>query len=176
MLLTGGQGQRLGGPKAFRPHPGGGTWASHLVAVHQSVFPDRPQWVLGDPLPHSPIHHLDDARQGPASALIAWAQSDHPPVTRWWVVACDQIHWTPDRLARWQDLAAAADPDGLAWVLARVGDHVQFLGGFLGHALLPTLAETQARSLWALHDLLPVHILETQGPEWRDIDHPEDLA
>ena len=54
LLLTGGKGQRLGGTKHDRPHPSGGSWGGHLVAVHQAVFGDAPVCVLGAPLPDQP--------------------------------------------------------------------------------------------------------------------------
>ena len=47
LLLTGGRGRRLGGPKHLRPHPAGGSWGGHLAGVFAAVFPGGPVQVRG---------------------------------------------------------------------------------------------------------------------------------
>ncbi|HZU53034.1 MAG TPA: nucleotidyltransferase family protein [Holophagaceae bacterium] len=177
VLLTGGRGARLGGPKHGRSHPQGGSWGGHLVSVFRAVAPEGPVQLIGDPLPdHPSLPRLEDPREGPAVALRAWAVSAPPPSARWWVVACDQPRWTAAAFASWLSEAEAADPMGEAWDLVVREGHRQPLGGFLGAALLPSLARAEGRSLHALMDGLPS--LQLPGRAWagEDIDTPEDLA
>lgn len=177
LLLTGGEGRRLGGPKHLQPHPRGGTWGGYLVEVFEAVFPEGRIRVLGAPVPERPeLECFADVREGPARALADWAAWEGPGVARWWVVACDQVRWTPARLQAWNHRAEAADPAASAWVLAEHGNRVQYLGGILGGTLLDAVAASSARSLGALFDELPTRLLPESGPEWGDVDTPEDLA
>lgn len=176
-LLTGGRGARLGGPKHGRPHPEGGSWGGHLVRVFRAVVADGPIRVLGEPLPEWPdLPRADDLRHGPAVALRAWAGSSLPPARRWWVVACDQVRWTPEAFAAWLAEAEAADPDGAAWVFTLRDGHRQQLGGCLGGQALAALARSGATSLQGLLADVPAEI--AAGRTWfgEDIDTPEDLA
>jgi len=176
LLLTGGEGCRFGAPKHLQVHPLGGSWAGHLVGVFQEVFPLGPVRVLGEPVPERPeLGCLSDPREGPARALEAWAAAQPPKVERWWVVACDQVRWTGPRLRAWADRAGESDPGGAAWVLAEQAGRVQFLGGFLGEALIPAVARSTAQSLWRLTEGLPTLILPATGSEWLDVDSREDL-
>lgn len=176
LLLTGGAGQRFGGPKHVQPHPEGGTWGTHLLRVFRSQHPTGPVRLLGAPLPdHPDLHPIEDPREGPARALCHWATRESLRATRWWVVACDQIHWTSATYGPWEARALAADPQAAHWVMARVEGRLQFLGGFLAAALLPRLASLPQRSLWGLHEQLPVRLLEAEGHEWDDVDTPEAL-
>ena len=181
LLLTGGQGRRLGGPKHNRSHPSGGTWGGHLVRVFRSEFPRSPVQILGDPLPDiddlmdTGITVVADPRQGPAIALSTWARSEPPPTVRWWVVPCDQVDWTPLDLAAWYSLADDADPKGRGWVMVREGEREQPLGGFIGSMLLPLLAsleETRVRDL-AAH--LPRCIVKSDAYRGMDVDVPTEL-
>ena len=177
LLFTGGQGRRLGGPKQGLAHPAGGSWGGHLVAVFEAVCPGGPVLLLGDPLPDRPeLIPIPDPRLGPAVALRSWAaQAAASPVRRWWLPACDQVHWTPAALRAWQARAEAADPEASNWVLARHDGHVQYLGGFLGSALLPRLRTLEGTSLTALAQALPtLELLDEAGP-WQDVDTPEAL-
>jgi molybdopterin-guanine dinucleotide biosynthesis protein A len=177
LLLTGGEGRRLGVAKHGQPHPEGGTWAGHLVGVFQQAFPEGIIQILGEPVPdHPELVCLLDPRQGPARALAGWAASGPPPALRWWVLACDQVRWSAPRLRFWSQRATEADPEGMAWVLADHGGRIQFLGGFLGGELVPAVARASGRSLHALMEALPTVILPATGPEWLDVDTPEDLA
>lgn len=177
VLLTGGQGARLGGPKHGRPHPEGGSWGGHLVRVFRAAVPDGPVQLVGAALPdHPDLPRIEDPRQGPAVALRAWAAAGPPSARRWWVAACDQVHWTAEAFAAWLAEAEAADPGGKAWALVRREDRRQPLGGIAGAAQVPSLAASTAISLHALLATLPV--LELPGAAWAgaDLDTPEDLA
>jgi len=177
LLLTGGESRRLGAPKHLQIHPAGGTWAGHLVRVFEEIFPSGPIQILGEPVFERPgLSCLSDPREGPARALAAWAASGPPRAARWWVVACDQVRWTGPALRAWVDQAIESDPTGSRWVLAEQAERLQFLGGFLGAALLPSLAISTARSLRALTEGVPTVILPREGPEWLDVDSLEDLA
>lgn len=177
LLLTGGEGRRLGAAKHGQLHPAGGTWAGHLVGVFQEVFPGGLIQILGEPVPERPeLTCHSDPRQGPARALVGWAASGPPPTLRWWVLACDQVRWSAPRLRSWTLRARESDPEGKAWVLADHGGRIQFLGGFLGGDLIPTVARSSAKSLHALTEAVPTAILPATGPEWLDVDTPEDLA
>jgi molybdopterin-guanine dinucleotide biosynthesis protein A len=176
VLLTGGEGRRLGAPKHDRLHPEGGSWAGHLVEVFHRVFPRGPIQAVGNPVPERPeLGALEDPRQGPARALAAWAATTPPEASRWWVVACDQVRWIPENLGAWHARAVEADPRGQAWVLANHGGRAQFLGGFLGATLLSSLGASQAGSLWKLVEELPHVYLKAEGSEWLDVDSAEDL-
>jgi molybdopterin-guanine dinucleotide biosynthesis protein A len=173
VLLTGGRGRRYGGPKHLQPHPAGGSWGGYLAGVFEAAFPGGPIQVLGDALPDRPdLAPLDDPRQGPAAALRHWAALDRAHPVRWWVLACDQIRWTPDALAAWHARAAWADPGGSHWVLARHRGRLQPLGGFLADALAPRLAGVPGAALMALADALPCRILDVKGDVWLDQDVP----
>ena len=173
-LLTGGRGERLGGPKHDRPHPQGGSWGGHLVSAFRAIVPEGPVQLIGDPLPdHPSLPRLDDPREGPAVALRAWAASSPPPARRWWVLGCDQVRWTEASFEAW---LAEAETAGEAWAITVREGHRQPLGGFLASALLPALARAKATSLRALMDALPLR--ELPGAAWAggDIDTLEDLA
>ena len=175
LLLTGGRGRRLGGPKHDQPHPEGGTWGGHLVRVFQEALPGGPVQLLGQPLPDFPgLPLLEDAGQGPAAALEAWAAHPCASPLRWWVAACDQVRWTPKALQAWLEAATAADPLAERWVLARDGDHLQYLGSLLASRLLPTLAAAPARRLRDLLQVLPTQVLDWPGECWLDVDTPEE--
>ncbi len=181
LLLTGGQGRRLGGPKHDRSHPAGGTWGGHLVRVFREVFPSGPVQILGEPLPDigdlrgKGITVVPDPRQGPAVALSTWAQSEPPLAVRWWVVPCDQVAWTPRDLLAWYSLADDVDPSGRGWVMVREGEREQPLGGFMGSELLPCLASFEASRVRDLVARLPRCIVECQAYRGMDVDDPEDL-
>ena len=177
VLLTGGRGARLGGPKHGRAHPAGGSWGGHLVRVFRAVVPDGPAAVVGHSLPDFPdLPRVEDPREGPAVALRAFAASSPPTARRWWVVACDQVAWTDAAFAAWLEEAEAADPGGLAWVLVTREGHPQALGGLLGGALIAQLAKRRAASLHGLLDGLPLK--ESPGQAWlgSDVDTPGDLT
>ncbi len=177
LLLAGGQGSRMGTPKQDLPHPSGATWGSHLVTVFQSIFPDGPVQVLGKALVDRPdLMVMDDPRQGPAVALKHWAATDAPIVDVWWVVACDQVRWREEDLRSWIAHAQAADPEHRHWVLGSFDGHLQPLGGLLPHLLRPSLSEVEARSLVALVESLPHHVLSNNFPGWRDIDTSAERA
>ena len=174
LLLTGGQGSRLGMPKHDLVHPSGTTWGGHLVAVFQSVFPEGPVQILGEALADRPdLPVIDDPRQSPVVALVHWANSPAPAVDVWWVVACDQVRWQTESLQAWVDLAQVADPVHRHWVLGRSEGILQPLGGLLPHSLRPTLIGSKARSIWALAESIPHCILDNDLPGWRDVDTPE---
>lgn len=174
LLLTGGESRRFGAPKHQQPHATGGSWAGHLVRVFEKVFPGGPVQILGAPVQERPeLGSIEDPRQGPARALASWAAGAKPDVQVWWVLACDQVHWTPENLLRWH---ALAQPEPSIWVLGNHESRVQYLGGFLGAELLPKVAEPGAKSLRALASRLPCRVLPVSGVEWLDVDHPEDLA
>jgi molybdopterin-guanine dinucleotide biosynthesis protein A len=174
LLLTGGQGSRMGAPKQNLVHPSGITWGSHLVTVFRSVFPDGPVQVLGEALvDHPDLAVMDDPRRGPAVALRHWAVGFAPIVDVWWVVACDQVRWCEEDLQSWSELARAVDPECRHWVFGRFDGYLQPLGGFLPHSLRPALAISKACSLWALAESLPHCILDNNLPGWRDVDTPE---
>lgn len=175
LLLTGGQGRRLGGPKHDRAHPGGGTWGGHLVRVFLQGFPGGPVQILGEPLPDAKGHVVADPRRGPAVALAVWARTIPPPVRRWWVVPCDQVAWTAVDLSAWHAAAEAADPPGGAWVMAMEGGHEQPLGGFLGADLLPELAHLADTRVRDLAGRLPKLCLQSAAYRGLDVDVPADL-
>jgi molybdopterin-guanine dinucleotide biosynthesis protein A len=173
VLLTGGRGRRFGGPKHLQPHPAGGTWGGYLVGVFEAVFPGGPVQVVGDGLPDRPdLAPVPDPRRGPAEALRAWAGQIRERPRRWWLLACDQIRWTPEALARWHGLAAAADPGAGHWVLARHRGRLQPLGGFLGGTLVPRLPALPGAALRDLVAALPCRVLESADEAWLDQDTP----
>jgi molybdopterin-guanine dinucleotide biosynthesis protein A len=175
LLLSGGRGRRMGSAKHALAHPAGGTWGGRLVQVFEAVFPGAPVQVLGDPLPDRPdLGALEDPREGPARALQVWAVREAPSVRRWWIVACDQVRWAPGSLAAWARRAEAADPGADHWVMARHDGHLQPLGGWLPASLRPALAAATPRSLMALAESLPHLVLPCEGPEWVDVDTPEE--
>lgn len=177
LLLSGGAGTRMGGPKHGLDHPAGGSWGGHLVRVFEGVFPGAPLQVLGEALPDRPdLPRLQDPREGPAVALRVWAAVEVPPVDVWWVVACDQVRWTVARLRDWSAACEAADPAHTRWVLALSEGHLQPLGGWLPQALRPVLAASPARSLMALATALPHLALPCTGGEWVDVDTPEERS
>jgi molybdopterin-guanine dinucleotide biosynthesis protein A len=175
LLLSGGQSRRMGEAKHALAHPAGGSWGGRLVQVFEAVFPGAPIQVLGDPLPDRPdLPVVEDVRQGPARALQTWAAQEAPAVRRWWVVACDQVRWTRVSLEAWAHRAEVADPQALRWVVAQHGGHLQPLGGWLPSALRPQVAASTAGSLTTLAESLPHLLLPCDGPEWRDVDTPEE--
>lgn len=175
LLLSGGRSRRMGAAKHALAHPAGGTWGGHLARVFESVFPGAPIRVLGAPLSDRPdLPVFDDPRQGPAAALRTWALTEAASPRRWWVVACDQVRWTPERLAAWARRAEAADPEATRWVLAQHAGHLQPLGGWLPDRFRPRLAAAPHRSLMALAEALPHLLLPCDGPEWIDVDTPEE--
>ena len=175
LLLSGGSGSRMGAPKHALTHPEGGSWGGHLVQVFEAVYPSAPLLVLGEPLPDRPeLPLVADPREGPAMALRTWAAGPAPVVDRWWVVACDQVRWTPTRLTTWAELCAAEDPAATRWVMALHDGHLQPLGGWLPHALRPAMAAATARSLIGLALALPHLALPHAGAEWSDIDTPAE--
>jgi molybdopterin-guanine dinucleotide biosynthesis protein A len=144
------------------------------VRVFTAVFPGGPVQLLGAGLPDRPdLVPLADPRQGPAVALRHWAGQCRTHPRRWWIVACDQVRWTPEALAAWHRVAAAADPAGAFWVLALSGGRIQPLGGFLAGQLVAPLAGTRATSLMALTEALPSRVLPAEGGQWQDVDTPE---
>lgn len=176
VLLTGGRGKRLGGPKHERPHPLGGSWGGHLVSVFRTIVPEGPVQIIGEPLPDFPaLSRLDDPREGPAVALRVWAAASPPPARRWWTVGCDQVGWTRPAFEAWLAETEAEVMDE-AWAITTRDGHRQPLGGFIAAALLPDLARAEARSLRALMDAVPVR--EIPGVAWMgdDIDTPGELA
>lgn len=181
LLLTGGQGRRLGGPKHIRPHPSGGTWGGHLVRVFREVFPSGPVQILGEPLLDiedlldTEIAVVSDPHQGPAVALSTWARSEPPPAVRWWVVPCDQVAWTAADLSAWYSLADDADPKGRGWVMVREGEREQPLGGFIGSILLPLLASFEESRVRDLVARLPRCIVASNAYRGLDVDLPTDL-
>lgn len=175
LLLSGGRSRRMGARKHALDHPGGGSWGGHLVGVFEAVFPGGPVLVLGEPLPDRPeLTVLSDPREGPAAALRAWALAPPAAPGRWWVAACDQVRWTPARLEAWATRATAADPHLAHWVMALSAGHLQTLGSWLPDGLRPHLAQTSCRSLAGLVQALPHLVLPSEGPEWRDVDTPEE--
>lgn len=177
LLLNGGQSRRMGTAKHTLAHPAGGTWGGYLVGIFASVFPGGPVQVLGEPLPDRPdLPVVPDEREGPAKALTTWAALEAPAPRRWWVVACDQVRWTPVSLRDWARRAEAADPQALHWVLARHEGHLQPFGSWLPASLRPALAATPARSLIAVAESVPHLILPGEGPEWMDVDTPEERS
>ncbi|MBP1628068.1 MAG: mobA, partial [Holophagaceae bacterium] len=171
LLLTGGQGSRMGEPKHAIALPGGGSWSGHLVRVFEEAFPGAQIRVLGNPVPDRPeLPVVEDPRQGPGVALRVWAALEKAPVDWWWIAACDQMRWTPAALADWHRRATGER----AWTLGRHGDRLQYMGSWLPGELLPALAERQEKSVYALVDHLPHRILEVAGPEWMDLDTPEE--
>ncbi len=175
LLLSGGAGTRMGAPKHALDHPEGGSWGGHLVRVFEAVFPGAPIQVLGEALPDRPdLPRLDDPREGPAVALRAWASANVPPVEVWWVVACDQVRWTIERLAEWAAVCESTDPAHTYWIMALHEGHLQPLGGWLSDVLRPALVASSARSLMALATSLPYLALPRDGEEWVDVDTPEE--
>ena len=176
LLLTGGRGRRLGGPKHLQPHPAGGTWGGHLVAVFAAVFPGGPVQLLGEGLPDRPeLIPAADPGLGPAVALRLWAGRPGPRPRRWWLVACDQPRWTPDHLRAWHQAVEAADPSACHWALASSEGRIQPLGGFLAGDLVAPLAAARATSLMGLASALPTLTLVSEGEQWLDVDTPEAL-
>lgn len=178
LLLTGGQGRRLGGSKHDRPHPAGGTWGGHLVRIFEAVAPGGPVVLLGSALPDRPdLAVVADPGEGPAVALRTWAaRGEGGPARRWWVVACDLPRWREADLRVWWETVQAVDPEGRAWVLAEVEGHLQPLGGMLPAELLPALASLEGRRLGELWGALPGKRVPAVGDCWVDVDDPEALA
>lgn len=176
LLLTGGAGRRFGGPKHAQPHPGGGTWGGHLVEVFLCVFPGGPVQLLGEPLPDRPdLVPMADPCRGPAAALVHWAGRATGTPQRWWVVACDQVRWTPEALKAWHGRVLEADPRAERWVMAQVEDHDQYLGSFLPADLVARMAGLQAGSLRDLARGLPTETIPWPHACWSDVDTPEAL-
>ncbi|MFN8010917.1 MAG: NTP transferase domain-containing protein [Holophagaceae bacterium] len=177
VLLTGGKGERLGGPKHDRAHPAGGTWGGHLVALFRAACPEGPVCILGRALPdHPDLKVYPDPGEGPAVALRLWAaREDVPPAERWWIVPCDQVRWTTEALEAWHAEALKADPDAVRWVMAEAQDRPQPLGGFLPHRLRPALAAVHASTVRRLAEGVGPVTIPWEEAVWRDIDDPEGL-
>ena len=174
LLLSGGKGSRMGAPKHALDHPEGGSWGGHLARVFEAVFPGAPIQVLGEPLLDRPdLPHLGDPREGPAVALSHWSALDAAAVEVWWVAACDQVRWTPDRLSAWAGVCEAVDPARTHWVMAIHDGRLQPLGGWLPACLRPALAASSEHSLMALAAALPHLAVPRDGCEWDDVDTPE---
>jgi molybdopterin-guanine dinucleotide biosynthesis protein A len=177
LLLSGGAGSRLGAPKHALDHPEGGSWGSHITRIFDTVFPGAPIQVLGEPLPdRSDLPRVDDPREGPAVALCLWAALDVAAVEVWWVAACDQVRWTPERLRAWATVCETVDPSRTHWVMALHGGRLQPLGSWLPDSLRPTLAASTAHSLMALTASLPHLAVPREGSEWDDVDTPEERS
>lgn len=177
LLLSGGRGTRMGSPKHALDHPAGGSWGGHLVRAFRAVFPKGAVQVLGETLPDEPdLPPLEDPRLGPAKALRTWAQAEvlAPPPERWWIVACDQVRWTPASLRTWAALCQRAEPANARWVIAEHDGHLQPLGGWFPNRLRPQLAAIEANSLLGLVEALPHLVLPQLGDEWCDVDTPEE--
>lgn len=179
VLLTGGLGRRLGGPKHDRPHPAGGTWGGHLVRVFQAVCPHGPVHIVGEPLPDADGLAFWDPRQGPAVALSTWArtreQDSELHVRRWWVLPCDQVQWNPEDLAAWLEAAEAEDPNGEAWVMVQEQGRPQPLGGFIGFGIIPLLAPLEERRVRDLLCHVPCSVLTCEAYRGLDVDLPADM-
>lgn len=176
MLLTGGASSRFGAPKHRQPHPGGGSWASHLIDLFRQVFGPGPVRILGEPVAERPeLPCLDDPREGPARALAGWAAAERARAERWWVVACDQVRWNEASLIAWHAAARRVDPQGRAWILAEFGGELQPLGGFLGGCLLDLLGGSRERRLMALVRALPHRTLPWAESPFQDLDDPESF-
>lgn len=177
LLLTGGQGRRLGGPKHPRRHPGGSSWGGHLVQVFEAVISKGPVQILGEPLPDRPeLYSVPDEGLGGAAALIRWAGRPAARARRWWVVACDQLRWNPGQLQAWLELAERQDPTASSWVVACSEGRLQPLGGLLPEGLRESLAGLRHHRLTDLVQALPHQILDWDSPVWNDVDTPDDLA
>lgn len=179
LLLSGGSGTRMGAPKHDLAHPGGGSWGAHLIQTFLAVFPEGTKVVLGEPIADFPdLHRLDDPRQGPAHALRTWAQArlgkETPGADAWWIVGCDQVRWTPERLAAWTATCEEADPATGRWVIAEHESRLQPLGGWFPDSLCPLLAANESPALMGLLKALPHLVLPREGDEWRDVDTPEE--
>jgi hypothetical protein len=167
----------MGEPKHNLRHPSGGTWGNHLVTVFETVFPDGPVQVLGEALAGRPdLPVLSDPRQGPAVALQHWALAAAPVVDLWWIVACDQVRWRATDLDTWVRQAETVDPGHERWLIGRFQGHLQPLGSLLPHRHRPLLAVAEARSLGALVESLPHHLLDSELPGWRDVDTSSERA
>jgi molybdopterin-guanine dinucleotide biosynthesis protein A len=176
LLLTGGASTRFGSPKHLQPHPEGGTWASYLVDLFQEAIGHGPIRILGEPVPGRPqCKRLDDPREGPARALARWATGESEELTRWWVVACDQVRWDIESLALWHSTALGADPGGEAWVMAEIDGEAQPLGGFLGGGLLPALRHSKEQRLLGLARSLSCRILLWEARPFQDLDDPDSF-
>lgn len=161
----------MGEPKHAIAFPGGGSWSGHLVAIFEEAFPGAAVRVLGNPVPERlELHVVEDPRQGPAVALRAWALAEEAEIDWWWIAACDQMHWSPETLQAWFRRATGER----IWTMGRHMDHVQSMGSWMPNELLPALREQQAHSLRALMGQLPHRILDVDGPEWLDLDTPEE--
>lgn len=177
LLLTGGQGRRLGGPKHSRRHSEGGSWGGHLVQVFETVVPKGPIQILGEPLPdRADLYSVPDEGLGGAAALIQWAGRPAARARRWWVLACDQVRWTPEHLRTWLEMAEHHDPSASRWVVARSEGLLQPLGGFLSEGLREPMALLHHHRLTDLVRALPHLVLEWDSPVWADVDTPGDLA
>jgi len=177
LLLTGGQGRRLGGPKHPRSHPSGCSWGGHLVEVFSTVSPKGPIQILGEPLPDRPdLYSLPDEGLGAAAALIQWAARSAPKAKRWWVVACDQVRWTPALLRVWLETAERHDPTETKWIVAIAQERLQPLGGFLPGDLRGRMVGLDVVRIRDLVRALPNMPLKWDSPVWDDVDTPADLA
>ena len=177
LLLTGGQGRRLGGPKHPRSHPSGSSWGGHLVEVFSTVSPKGPIQILGEPLPdHPDLYSIPDEGLGAAAALIQWAGRSSPKAKRWWVVACDQVRWTPDLLKLWLEMAEGSDPTASNWTVATADGRLQPLGGFLPGTLRESMVGLDFARISDLVRALPHRVLEWDSPVWDDVDTPADLC
>jgi len=177
LLFTGGRGKRLGGPKQDRPHPLGGTWGGRLVDLFQRTFPGAPVHVLGLPLSDHPgLPRTEDPGLGPAVAIGHWAREMELTPGRWWLVACDQVHWTSEALSAWYARAQELDPDAERWVVGRAGGRLQPFGSFFPGRHFPELREITCDSLHDLMKALPVQIVEEETKAFQDVDTPEELS
>lgn len=177
VLLTGGKGERLGGPKHDRPHPAGGTWGGRVVDLFRALHPEGPVCVLGLPLPdHPELKAFPDPGEGPAVALRLWAaREDVPEAARWWIVPCDQVRWREEDLAAWHEAALRADPEASRWVMAECRGRAQPLGGILPHRLRPALAAVPASTVRRLAERVGALRLPFDLAAWEDVDTPAGL-
>lgn len=141
------------------------------MRVFRETLGPGPERVLGEALPEHPeVAVLEDPREGPAAALVRWAGVERVQALRWWVVPCDQVHWTREFLEDWHRAAAAADPRGDFWVAAETEQGRQVLGGFLGGRLPPALARLRFRRVGELFGALPSLTRPWAWAPFEDVD------
>lgn len=188
VVLAGGEGRRMGGPKAFLPGPDGRP----LVAVALDALRaagarevlvaarDAAPFAALEPRVEVVLDRGPDAGPGAALGPVAGLEAVLRRIRTDWalVVACDMPRLDPALLRRLA-LAALASPGRLA-VVPRAGGRLEPLHAAYHRGALPLVTAALDAGRQRLGDLVaaldPLVLDLPQGPSFDNWNRPEDRA